>query len=289
VPRNNIVEGHAFNRFSIYGSRGSLVESVNLFLGPDYIWNYQDFCTDTPIEGGESVNVNVHMRGGWIVNLRGARQFFRFDPKQYEDYEVQRPDGSVETYVPPRILNGSFSGTFAVYTPTYRKFNGSLEVQRNNGAIFEEAADGNETRVTAGLSIRPTESIRIETTGIISHITRVRDGSEFARTVIPRFKVEYQPRRSLFFRVVAEYRSQRQSALEDARTGDRLIIGGVPGTPEKFNALRLDLLASYQPTPGTVAFVGYGSSLETESTFGLTDLRRANDGFFVKLAYLFRH
>jgi hypothetical protein len=57
---------------------------------------------------------------------------------------------------------------------------------------------------------------------------------------------------------------------------------------QRFNGLRLDLLISYEPTPGTVAFFGYGSSLETDRTFGIADLRRTSDGFFLKLAYQLR-
>ena len=56
----------------------------------------------------------------------------------------------------------------------------------------------------------------------------------------------------------------------------------------KFNGLRVDLLASFEPTPGTVAFLGYGSSLETDAAFNWSRLQRSSDGFFVKLAYQIR-
>ena len=50
----------------------------------------------------------------------------------------------------------------------------------------------------------------------------------------------------------------------------------------------MDLLASFEPTPGTVAFLGYGSSLETDEEFNWSRLGGVNDGFFVKLAYQVR-
>ena len=56
------------------------------------------------------------------------------------------------------------------------------------------------------------------------------------------------------------------------------------GTPQD---ARLDLLASFEPSPGTVAYFGYGSAL-VEDPFQRDQLRRANDGFFFKLAYQFR-
>jgi hypothetical protein len=60
----------------------------------------------------------------------------------------------------------------------------------------------------------------------------------------------------------------------------------VPST--EYNGLRVDLLASYEPTPGTVAFLGYGSSMGSEEEFNWSRLSPVNDGFFVKLAYQIR-
>jgi hypothetical protein len=67
-----------------------------------------------------------------------------------------------------------------------------------------------------------------------------------------------------------------------------LFVGGVAQPTTEFNGFRLDLLASYEPTPGTVAFLGYGSSLESDEEFNWSRLERTTDGFFVKLAYLIR-
>ena len=289
VPRNNIVEAHAFNRLSIYGKRGAQVENVTVFFGPTRIWRYRTFASDPPIEGEDSIDLMVQLRGGWLLHGRGSRDFVRFDPNDYSGYTVQRPDGTIAAYPFPALLSGTYGATIGVTTPMFRTFNIKAELRQADGAIFPEAAEGSETRVTLGANLRPTETIRVEATVTSSRIVRARDQSEFARTVIPRLRIEYQPRRSLFFRVVGEYRSQRQAPLEDARTGDPLIVNGQPGIAQKFNGLRLDCLISYQPTPGTVAFLGYGSSLEAERTFGFSGLQRTNDGFFVKLAYLFRH
>jgi hypothetical protein len=130
--------------------------------------------------------------------------------------------------------------------------------------------------------------VRIAGSNTYSRITRRRDGSEFARTIIPRLKIEYQPSRPLFFRAVGEYVSQRRAPLQDAQTGAPLLIGGQPQPFQEENGLRMDFLASFEPSPGTVAFLGYGSTLLDSSAFGFEDLFRANDGFFVKLAYQFR-
>jgi uncharacterized protein DUF5916 len=106
--------------------------------------------------------------------------------------------------------------------------------------------------------------------------------------IIPWLQTEYQPNRALFFRVIEEYRSERRAALRAAGSGEDLFVDGEAQTAVRNNGLRVDLLASFEPTPGTVAFLGYGSSLETDGDFNWSRLERVSDGFFVKLAYLVR-
>lgn len=67
-----------------------------------------------------------------------------------------------------------------------------------------------------------------------------------------------------------------------------LIIGGTPSTSRESNRMRVDWLASFEPSPGTVAFFGYGTSLDDTGAFGFRDVTRTSDGFFVKLAYQLR-
>jgi hypothetical protein len=50
----------------------------------------------------------------------------------------------------------------------------------------------------------------------------------------------------------------------------------------------VDWLFSYQPTPGTVVFAGYGSTLADEETRRPYRLERRDDGFFAKVSYAWR-
>jgi hypothetical protein len=119
-------------------------------------------------------------------------------------------------------------------------------------------------------------------------LTRERDGSEFARTIIPRIRAEYQPTRALLFRVIAEHRAERRAALEDARTGAPLLLNGMPAVATETGDFRIDALVSFRPVPGTIAFFGYGSSFAAQEDLAFGDLQRTRDGFFLKLAYQFR-
>jgi Domain of unknown function (DUF5916) len=285
VPRNNIVDAHAFNRLSFYGGRGAPFENLTMFFGPTRVWSYGDFLKRAAIEGNEMLRANLQMRGGWQAGAQLRRSFVRFERAAYRSYTILSESGVPVPFDPPADLSGSFGTLLSVTTPIFRTVNAKVEVQRAEVPIFPEAAEGRETRAVTSASVRPTSSIRIEWSHTYSRITRARDDSEFARTIIPRVRVDVQPRRSLFFRTIAEYRAERQSVLVDPRSGAPLFVDGVASGLD-FNGLRVDWLFSYEPTPGTAVLVGYGTSLEAPEA--LRQLERTDDRVFVKLAYLFR-
>ena len=147
------------------------------------------------------------------------------------------------------------------------------------------------TSLGAEVDLRPTRWLRVSSSLAWERIERQRDGSEFARTLIPRVKAEVQPSRPLFFRTIVEWRAEERDALFAARDGRPLLRGdALPIGPVERDGLRLDLLASYEPTPGTVAFLGYGTTLSGSDAFSFRPgrLDQTQDGFFLKLAYRFR-
>ena len=287
VPRTGVASAHAFNRFTLYGERGAWLESFTTFLGPSYLWRHDEFVRDRAIEGSVNANLTARVRGGWSVGGRVDNSFVELDPEDYAGYMVDR-GGVVEPYAPPSRVDGLWTTSLDVSTPIWQRANASLEVSRGGVPIFAEGSEGRETRATATLGLRPTTVIRIEGSAVLSRIERARDDSEFARVFIPRIKVEYQPLRSLFFRVIGEYRSERIAALRDADTGEPLLVGGVPALGSEGGSLQADWLISYEPTPGTVAFAGYTSTHRSPLADRWTDFERSVDGFFVKLAYQFR-
>jgi hypothetical protein len=286
VPRSDVVDAQAFNRASFYGSPGDLLEQLTFFGGVRGLWHYRDFAAHGPAESAWELNGNAQLRGGWKLRVESSRASFRYAPDAFRGVSVlgdprERPYAPVD-------LEGALALEVGATTPAFKGFDADAEVERGRVPIFAEGSEGRETSLSAVANVRAGGSLRVGGLLTLSRITRRRDGSEFARALIPRVKVEYQPRRSLFVRAVAEYEAQRRDALRDAVTGAPLVIGGQPQGRDDFNRLRLDLLLSYQPTPGTVAFLGYGSSLDNGRDFGFDALARESDGFFLKLAYLFR-
>ncbi|MGH7498919.1 MAG: DUF5916 domain-containing protein [Gemmatimonadales bacterium] len=282
--RSGVVDGHAFNRFTIYGARGALLENLTIFGGPERIWAYDDFGFKPGLEGDEQLDATFHLRGGWQLNGHVERDFVNFQDSTFASYTVGTATGPA--YRPASDFSG-FVWQTGVTTPTWQQLGGTVTYRRGRAAIFEEGITGRAWLLSGELDLRPASTVRIAATGTVFRLYRL-DGSEFARSTIPRLKVEYQPNRDLFFRVIGEYRSERQAALADPATGAPLLVAGASQPATAFNGLRLDLLASFEPTPGTVAFLGYGSSLETDGEFNWSRLRRQSDGFFVKLAYQVR-
>ena len=101
--------------------------------------------------------------------------------------------------------------------------------------------------------------------------------------------------RPIFLRVVGQYDAQAQDSLrDDSRTNDPILLRDpATGTftraaAQSSNAFRVDWLFSYQPTPGTVFFLGYGNSMTEPGAFAFRGLRRVSDGFVAKLSYLFQ-
>ncbi|HEX6939647.1 MAG TPA: DUF5916 domain-containing protein [Longimicrobiales bacterium] len=288
VNRAGIVDAHAFNRISFYGAPGSAAEKLDVLFRPFRVWETGAVGAGDAVEGGETLDASLRLRGGWQIEMGVTRNFWALDPADYAAYAVAADGAAVRPYAPLDEVSGA-ALEIRASTPAFRTFDAELDFQHGRVAIFDEGSEGTGTELSADVSLRLDESVRLELSSTYQHIARVRDGSRFARTIIPRARLELQPTRAFFLRAIAEYRSERQDALRDAVAGAPLLIFGTPSTPVSTDAVRLDLLASYEPTPGTVAFLGYGASLGTDDAFAFRRLERSSDGFFLKVAYRFRH
>jgi hypothetical protein len=293
VPRRDIVVGRFFNRFTFYGRPGRLVEQVTTFTGVTPLWRYDDFFKlKSTSEGGIESNWLATLRGGWGLSARFADDQQRFDSASYADYRVDSA-GTPIAFLRPHGLYNLLSAVGTVATPN-RALSGSVSIGYAAVPVFAEASEGRQLASQIAVAWRPTQSIRLE--GLWSHrrISRADGSGRFSLSNIPRLKVEYQLTRSIFFRYVGQYTAEDVAALRDPRSGRPLMRfdpdSGVylDVAAARRNDLRNDFLFSYKPTPGTVFFLGYGSSLSESDAFAFRGLERRSDGFFLKASYLFR-
>ncbi len=294
VNRTNFVRAMIFNRYTVYGAPGAFVEQVSFFLNAQPLWNYADFGKFAgTFEGGYSTSASATLRGGWNVGVNLNDNFQRFDSTSYRGYGVVA-GADTNAFALPHGLYSLYGESVSLTSPN-RKVIVNASAGYDDAVLFSEAGEGREITGSLDVAWRPTPLLRFDASWLYDRLTRVRDGSEFAITNIPRLQVEYQLTRSIFFRYIGQYVAQRQAALEDPRTGAPLVqrdsTTGVYSALGAFssNTFRNDVLLSYKPIPGTVFFAGYGTSLNEPNAFQFSRaMFRTTDGVFVKVSYLFR-
>jgi hypothetical protein len=292
VPRAGIVRPSINNRLSIYGKPGAVIEQWTNFLRLEGLWNYDEFFDGGSIlESQAGLSSLFTIRGGWSANLSPGWETVRFDPAFYTDYYVAGDADTVPLILPDRLTDLWQLGA-STSTPE-GVLRASLGGRLGRTAAFFEPAAAGTASANASLTWRPTGQLRIEGQYTYSRLNRVRDGTRLSTAHIPRLKIEYQLSRPIFIRFVGQYAAQERDALRDPATDDPIVLLQDDGTftpAEQLvqNDFRVDWLFSYRPTPGTVFYAGYGSSLTEPDAFAFQGLKRVNDGFFLKLSYLFR-
>ena len=299
ISRLGVANASANHSLTLYGNRGGLVETFTTDVALDGTWKYRYLMHGRDaIEKKLHFNNNVRLRGGWRAGASVLVETFGYDPDLYADYFVERRlDGGALDTVPyvgtPRLPNLDWVLSFG--TPQLKHFSGNAFVLWGRDENFFEWASADIVFADIGVAFRPTDKLRLDGSYILQSYVRRTDGSTVGRSRIPRLKLEYQVARPLFVRVVGEYFATEQDSLrDDSRTNDPVLIRSrATGALERTsaftdNSFRADWLVAYQPSPGTVVFAGYGSTMTEPRAFGLDRLRRREDGFFVKLSYLFR-
>ncbi len=301
-PRPGLVHLRFQPRVTVYGRGGSLMESATFDVNLNGRWRYDEFI------GGDGImdeqlhfNVNATLKGGW--NLTGSLllETFGYPFEIYGGYRIELPrlgGGGADTVAfvgRPRIPNRDYVLSFE--TPEFKHFSANAFILWGNDENFFEWSPGRIIISNFGMTWRPTGKLRLDGTYALQQVRRVSDGSLVDVAHLPRLRMEYQLSRPIFLRLVGEYGHERQDSLrDDTRTeAPILVFDSESATFVRTRAFtrssfRGDILFSYQPNPGTVVFLGYGSTLldpVDPTTPGAAGLRRAEDGFFLKMSYLF--
>jgi len=275
------------------GERGAKLETLTGDILLDDQWQYSHFMRRGDAQDKKfHLSGNAGLHGGWNVGLGFYLETFGFDRGLYSNYQILSPAGDTLPFVGrPRITNHDY--VFTLVTPQWQIFSANLLYVGGQDENFFEWAQANIDLVQLGLSVRPSDRARIDGTLAYQDYWRRSDHTLVGRNVIPRVKLEYQLTRAVFMRLVGEYDLGETDDLRDeTRTNYPLLIGGELASASRVRSLHGDYLFSYQPTPGTVLFLGYGSQADglpdETQRFNWQPLRRTSDYFFVKYSYLLR-
>jgi hypothetical protein len=299
ISRAGIVTPRLTNQITLYGPKGSTLERWAGSVMMDGVWQYEDFVDGRSAQDRRlHLNSNFTLRGGWSLGQTVMIESFGFDEELYEDYALLdvAPDGTemLRPFVgTPRLPNLDWQITLD--TPRLKGFSGSVYWLWGRDENFYEWASANILFLNLEAQWRPTERLRVDGNWQIQSYERRTDGTMVGWRKLPRLKIEYQMTPAIFLRVVSQYDSQFQDDLrDDSRTNLPIVyVNDATGAYVRAlgyqrSTLRTDFLFSYQPTPGTVVFAGYGSTLVDLDARDTISRHRTADGFFLKISYLFR-
>ncbi len=300
ISEPDIAQATLLPSVTVYGRRGALIERFTSSVYADLVWAFPDFRSGAPARDRRIMpRANLTLRGGWDLGLAAYRFSYGYDGRLFRDYAIEVPtSGGLDTIPYPRAQRlHPLAGSVTLRSPEVAGFLLDVYFAFGDDVNYAEWSVANIWLGQFSLGYRPTPRLRAQ--GVLSFQSYHRsvDGSFVARTVLPRLKLEYQVSRAVFLRAVGEYRAFRRDSLRDVtRTEAPILIRDPNGGPYRRdlalaadqNAFRADFLFSWQPTPGTVFFAGYGSSLVEPEPFRFRGLERVSDNFFLKLSYLFR-
>ncbi len=299
IRRVGVTEAGARVGYTWRGERGALVESWGPSLEFESTWNRDDFWAGRgPEEGEVQLNLSASLRGNVGGYLSFSRSMFSVAEEEYEGLFVARPDGSAGTpFRPSRDLFGSLhSVRLRSWISTWERLRASLGASWSETPIFERSSGlpadvGDSWSADLGLTLYPTGSLSLEVGARHATILRKRDGSTYSSATIPRLQARYQFSRALFVRAISEYASQQRGDVLDPVTGNLIVTCRDECAPQ-VGSDRYDVsvegLVGYEPSPGTVVFLGYSRRMRDTVGFRFRDVSTGADGLFLKLSYRFR-
>ena len=293
ISRPGIVHAAVDHRATWYADRGSAIEAVTGDILFDDTWQYSHFVRQGDAQDKKfHVSGSMGLRGGWNAGAGVYWETFGWDQALFRNYRILSPTGDTLPFTGVgRIPNRDYVFTFS--TPQWSTFNASLLYIGGQDENFYEWAQANIHVVSLTVNARPSDRLRVGGTLAYQDYWRRTDNSLVGRNMIPRLKLEYQLTRSIFMRAVGEYDlSQTDDLRDETRTFYPILISGRRALASRTRSLHGDYLFSYQPRPGTVLFVGYGSVgtgiPDPTDRFNFQPIKRGSDYFFVKYSYLFR-
>jgi len=281
--------------FTHFRAPGSFVQTASVRVTSQNFFRHEDLWDGSlPFEHEVEVWPTLSLRGGRTLTFVVRRGYFRFLPEDYENYGVLGADGPTSFQVP-----ASLKGMNAWGLIPRMRINNALNV---NGMaffrqvpIFAEASRGYEVQVSPEIQYRPTTQLQLSLNYRYSKIHRKRAetledriAEEYSTVNLPRLRVQYQFNKSLFVRGVAQWELQDRSALVDPLSGDPLLLYGSEVPASSTGEFQGQFLVQYQPSPGTIFYIGYSRLMEGRRSYSLDEMNPVEEGLFVKLSYLFR-
>ena len=292
------IQGNAsLNRI---GRSGALVERWGPSLSVRGLWDHDAFW-----DGGSSEETEIRLTGtasfrnNITLFLIGTRTDFFFPASDYAGLFTRvSPDIQTPLSVSQSHFQGLYGATTYLMASSWSKVRGNIRFSWTETPLFDrtldvpiETADQYSGSVT--LNLYPFTSLQAEIG--VSHETliRKRGGGRYSSATIPRVRAQYQFTKALFLRSIFEYAHRDQEPLLNPVSGFPLEYCAdsadcrALSTSDGFD-IHMEVLLSYEPSPGTVMYVGYTREMEDSGPFRFQRVSPQADGLFAKVSYRFR-
>ncbi len=289
IPRVGDVQSEVAARYDGYGSAGATLERYSLEFRYNGFYDHGEFW-----DGGSPYEWEVEL---WPrLTFRGARSLafilrwgsFRFRAEDYAEYEVQGIGGTPLPFSTPPPLDRML----AIGLLPNVRVNDRVRINGNafyrEIPLFAEGSRGLELQLSPSLQLTLSDAWRVDLSHTWSRLWRTADDSRFSTVNLSRARVQYQFGKSVFARFIAQYDLEERDALRHPVSGLSILVDSVLQEATDRGAFQGQALVSYEPSPGTIFFVGYSRLMRGLSDYSLGSKDPIQDGFFVKVSYLFR-
>jgi hypothetical protein len=280
--------------YSWYGGRGALVERWGPSVDVQAYWDHDAFWDGNRWKEAEArLTMSLSLRNNLSVWFTARRSEFSSPADNYDGL-ITRPGGVITSFVPDKDLFDGLNGfNVFMFASGWERLRGRISADLKEVPIFYggdpvDVADSWGGEIS--LTILPSRFLSMEAAvrhAVLNH----KDGTRYSSATIPRIKAQYQFNRALFLRGTLEYASAERGDLRAPDTGPLESCdedGCEPLDGSDGNDILVEALLSYEPSPGTVFFLGYTRQVEDSRRFGFEAVQPTADGLFAKLSYRFR-
>ena len=285
-------------RYRYYGATEDRLERLSPYLNFEGHWDHDAFWAGRGQKEWETgLGVGIGFRGNWGISLLANVSGFEFAPTDYEGLFVEDPVGSFEPFRPDQgRFKGLFGGNARLRLDNWEKVRGSIRIDWRETPIFQRSIRvpvevSRSWTVDASFLVFLTQALQAEMGVRRTTLNRKPGGERHSSATIPRVRAQYQFSPALFLRTIVEYDSEKREDLRDPVTGQilsvcedacALQVGG------ESHQLYGEVLLSFEPSPGTVFFLGYSRQMDDRSAFSFSGFTPREDGLFLKGSYRFR-
>ncbi|MCY3610769.1 MAG: DUF5916 domain-containing protein [Gemmatimonadetes bacterium] len=299
IPRVGDTRLQSRLEYNFRGEPGALVEQFRPGFDASAFWDHESFWRRETFEEAEiRYGVTTSFRNNITVLLAATARRYDFRAADYDGLYVDDGRGGEAPFVADQDPFGLLHGVGGfLWVNSWDVLRGRVRWGYSQDAVFDlrygvPIEVGTGWNADIAVYAYPTRHLSAELGFRYQSLFRESDGTLALEAVIPRVKTQYQFSRALFLRAIVEYGAQMRRDLVDPATGHPLLGCGSSGCSLRSgtdaNDFGIETLLSYEPTPGTVFFLGYSRQMEDTGRLRFRDVRPTADGLFAKVSYRFR-